>query len=739
MMKKIFILLVLSGLFLSSFSAAQEKGVADSVTPYRNQDISIDFERQWAFIIAIDKYAYLKPLKYPVKEAKQVEELLENRYGYSPSRVKILLDDKATYNAVIEQLKWYVTNLVEKDNLFIYFSGHGYKDDLFKKGFWMPWDAGSDKQATSKEKATETLVKISNHDIVDVLRECKAKHIFVVADSCFSGQFFAAQPKVDRVPGTHYNLKSRQLLASGREMVGDGDFGKYFISYLNANQETYLMASDLITSVRTMVINNTDLEPEGKPVKNTGDEGGEFILGRRLASLKQLEYKPNRPTAPPDIDTSGLKAEAERNRWLKWQKDFQKKVENRQKSDEDRSVTAASKRKSWESILSMYNKDNPETGEDEKLRKFVIGRIEYWRAKEKEELEWSNWQRKFKENVGKLEQFDKEPDISAASKKQKWQELLKAYSMDNPYSDEDEQLRKYATERIKNYERETRGEPIPGFDDESDSIPGFAESNPFGKIINYKAKNIYKNHKGFWEADYGHGIVMVYIPAGEFTMGSNNEGYDENPPHNVYLDGYWMGKYEVTYDQYDRYCDEIQKRKPSNERGGRGKLPVMNISWDDASAYCDWLSIKTGLRFKLPTEAQWEKAARGTEGRKYPWGNHDPFYNGKYYANYNPDKNEADGFRYTAPVGSYPDGESLYGLLDMAGNVCEWCSDRYDDKYYKNSPRNNPTGPISGSYLVMRGGGWSDGAGFIRCASRAFSGPSNRNSALGFRLCQENQ
>ncbi|MCU0289849.1 MAG: SUMF1/EgtB/PvdO family nonheme iron enzyme [Acidobacteria bacterium] len=735
-MKKLFILGILISLTIPTL-LAQEKGTLDSVTPYSNQSISIDFEHQWAFIIAIDRYVYLNPLKYPVKEAGQVANLLENRYGYSSSRVKTLPDDKATYGAVMAQLRWYVQNLAEKDNLFIYFSGHGYKDDVLKKGFWMPCDACSDTQAArdEKEKATETLVKISNHDIVDVLRECKARHIFVVADSCFSGQFFAAQPKVGRVPGTHYNLKSRQLLASGRELVGDGDFGKYFVRCLEANQEPYLLASDIITNVRTMVMNNTNLEPEGKTVKNTDDEGGEFILVRRLASLKALEYKPNRPVNPADIDVDGLKAEAEGKRlqrekektaWQSWQSDFQKQVENLQKSDKEKTVSSTSKRKAWENILSKYNKDNPDTREDEELRKFVNGRIEYWAAKEKEELEWSTWQRKFNENVEKLKVIDKDPDISSASKKQKWQELLINYSMDNPYSYEDEQLRTYAAERIKDLESGSNSDRKVILSETKKSKS--KESNPFSTNINNKAKNIYKNSSGFWEADYGDGIIMIYVPPGEFTMGSNDID-DEKPPHTVSLDGYWVGKYEVTFAQYDRYCEETPKEKPYDVGWGRGDRPVINVSWEDAAAYCLWLSQKTGLKFQLPTEAQWEKAARGTDGLQYPWGN-------------DFDKNKCNSFengvKKTMPVGSYPSGTSPSGCMDMAGNVWEWCADWYDKDYYKNSPARNPQGPSAGSTHVVRGGScfsW----GWVCRATHRFPNSGSFCSKIGFRLCQENQ
>jgi formylglycine-generating enzyme required for sulfatase activity len=248
-----------------------------------------------------------------------------------------------------------------------------------------------------------------------------------------------------------------------------------------------------------------------------------------------------------------------------------------------------------------------------------------------------------------------------------------------------------------------------------------------------------KNNKGYWEIDHGDGIVMVYIPAGEFTMGSNDGDEDEKPPHNVYLDGYWMGKYEVTFDQYDKYCKETNQNKPGDRGLGRGKQPVINVSWYDANAYCDWLSKETGLKFKLPTEAQWEMAARGTGGNKYPWGDHQPNYDGKWYANYAAndswEKKGEDEFQFTAPVGYYLQGASPYGLLDIAGNVWEWCNDWYGSYHAKS--QEDPMGPKSGSSRVMRGGGWYNLARVLRCANRYYGRPSNRFDYLGFRLCQD--
>ena len=242
------------------------------------------------------------------------------------------------------------------------------------------------------------------------------------------------------------------------------------------------------------------------------------------------------------------------------------------------------------------------------------------------------------------------------------------------------------------------------------------------------ADDLQKNKNGYWEAYYPNGIVMVYIPPGKFTMGSNDGQDNEKPPHEVYLDGYWMGKYEVTFDQYDQYCKETKTKSPDDEGWGREKRPVISVSWHDAIAYCDWLSHKTGLSFKLPTEAQWEKAARGSDSRKYPWGSREPE---KKIANF------GLYISQTTPVGSYPDGASPYGLLDMAGNVLEWCNDWYSSDYYKNSPPKNPPGPDSGTHHVIRGSGWSYTAGSLRCANRGYDGPSDHDFRLGIRLCQD--
>lgn len=227
------------------------------------------------------------------------------------------------------------------------------------------------------------------------------------------------------------------------------------------------------------------------------------------------------------------------------------------------------------------------------------------------------------------------------------------------------------------------------------------------------------------------GIEWIDIPAGEFLMGDNFEegNPDELPVHSVYLDSYKISKYEVTFDQYDRFCEETNRNSPDDSGWGKGNRPVINVSWNDANAFCYWLSQKTGKNIHLPTEAQWEKAARGTDQRRFPWGNGDPSCD---ILNY-----ESCLLGKTEPVGSYPLGVSSYGVHDMSGNVYEWCQDWYSSNYYLASPTTNPTGPLSGTDRVNRGGSWDNSYFNLRAANRHAGIPTSSSNKMGFRIVQE--
>ncbi len=317
---------------------------------------------------------------------------------------------------------------------------------------------------------------------------------------------------------------------------------------------------------------------------------------------------------------------------------------------------------------------------------------------------------------------------------------------------------------------------------------------------------------------------MVLIPAGEFLMGNSFTGEgdpDELPRHAVYVDAFCMDTYEVTNQQYCDalnwasaqgnliqvtsgvvykyggtsypYCDTTTSSSYSRITwngttfgvvAGKANHPMVRVSWYGSVAYCNWRSAMQGKPlcydlstwacnfgsgYRLPTEAEWEKAARGgAAGRRFPWSDQDTIQHARcnYYSSsgYSYDTSPTRNYHpcwgsgstpYTSPVGFFngslrykadwnwpgsptsyqtANGANGYGLYDMAGNVWEWCNDWYGSSYYSSSPYNNPHGPTSGTYRVLRGGSWNDYANYCRCAYRYHYYPAARNSRHGFRL-----
>ncbi|TLY26247.1 MAG: formylglycine-generating enzyme family protein [Nitrospirae bacterium] len=226
------------------------------------------------------------------------------------------------------------------------------------------------------------------------------------------------------------------------------------------------------------------------------------------------------------------------------------------------------------------------------------------------------------------------------------------------------------------------------------------------------------------------GREMVEIPEGPFKMGSNNGDYDEAPEHQVYLATFYIDKYEVTQAEYDRFVKATKRGKPfvpvfddDISKILKPELAAMGMSWSDAAAYCQW----AGKR--LPTEAEWEKAAKGEGNRQYPWGDTlTPMH-----ANLD---GEEDGYKYLAPPGKFEAGRSPYGLYDMAGNVAEWVHDTYDDKYYSKSPYRDPKGPEDGQNKVIRGGSWRESPNGARVSKRFQAKLWRTDATIGFRCAK---
>ena len=257
------------------------------------------------------------------------------------------------------------------------------------------------------------------------------------------------------------------------------------------------------------------------------------------------------------------------------------------------------------------------------------------------------------------------------------------------------------------------------------------------------------------------GSVMILIPEGSFPMGGREEEVRdtpdghlltyvaERPVHQVALGAYYIDKHEVTNARYARFLEadsangsrwdhpdqpeSLEHRQRYLNDGLRGESkPAVGLNWYDAYAYCRW----AGKR--LPTEAEWEYAARGREYRKYPWGEGDPYSNGIWWANYRPRTgHDQDGHRWTAPVGSYPDGVSPFGILDLSGNAEEWVQDWYGADYYRRAEGRDPPGPATGTKKVIKGGSYGSPAHQVRAAMRTFGKPTDKGPRFGFRCAMD--
>jgi len=282
------------------------------------------------------------------------------------------------------------------------------------------------------------------------------------------------------------------------------------------------------------------------------------------------------------------------------------------------------------------------------------------------------------------------------------------------------------------------------------------------EFVKNKALSFKKNMSGYWEATFQHGIVMIYVPKGSFTMG-NNKIELALPEHKVNLSHYWFSKTPITIGQFRAFVNETNYETEVLKKGHSGpwiydfkdhgflpkygyywdnafkdviakfpeitvndQHPVGSVTWNDAIAFTNWLSKKTGLQISLPTEAEWEYAARGNDGRIYPWGNEEPDETRANYADetfnkYFPGTEQAlvhhginDGFAITSPVGSFPKGRSPIGAMDMAGNLTEWV---YDSQYNLTRDQaieaTNPIYTKKNGENMEKGGLWCGSAGRV--------------------------
>ncbi len=568
--------------------------------------------RYHALVIGNQQYRHLPSLTTPAADATAVVDVLRKEYGFT---ARLLLN--ATRVEMVDALADLRGKLGERDNLLIYYAGHGYLDREADRGYWMAVDADRNSPANW----------VSNADITDALRAMKAKHVLIVADSCYSGTLtrdLAIRPPEASGLARLAQKRARNVLTSGglepvSDVGGSGHsvFARAFLEALRSNADVTDVTS-LFAGLRRQVLLQAEQTPQYGDVRLAGHEGGDFIFARAGAKIAALTPAPGPPPRlegreeiRPEFGTLALSSRlAGVEVWLGDQKVWTTKpgagyVLSNIPTGTHRIVARKEGHKEWELAVDVVANQRAEVMID-------------------------------------IEPLRPEPPKAA------------------------------------------RGED---------------------------------------------GAEMVLVPAGEFVMGSEESG-NEKPRHRVYLDGFYIDKFEVTNALYKPFLQSARRNQSagrdapsdwSNSRFNGESQPVVGVTWHDADAYCTW----AGKR--LPTEAEWEKAARGTDGRKYPWG--DQWDASR--ANSNESK-----LGKTAPVGSYAGGVSPYGAHDMAGNVWEWVADWYDPDYYQRSPERNPTGPDSGRTRVLRGGSWLYEPFGLRTASRFSFTPGFRGNLIGFRCAR---
>jgi len=246
-----------------------------------------------------------------------------------------------------------------------------------------------------------------------------------------------------------------------------------------------------------------------------------------------------------------------------------------------------------------------------------------------------------------------------------------------------------------------------------------------------------KTRTSYIEKVHGIAVEMVFVEGGFFSMGCSHDQAncreDELPVHQVKLNDFYIGKYEVTFAQYDGFCDDTGYEKPDDNGWGRGNRPVINVNFEDALVFCKWLSKRSGKNYRLPTEAEWEYAARGgSKSKDYLYSGSNKPDKVAWFAKGSSDEQDLSKLSCrTHPVGGKHSNE--LNIHDMSGNVWEWCSDGYDRSFYGKSPIDNPKKAIS-ILCVARGGSWYTDDVFSLSTNRDSEHINKRDDDLGFRI-----
>ncbi len=651
---------------------------------------SLSKGKNYILAIGIDQYKK-SPLANCVKDTENILAELTTRYAFDEKHITILFNENATRPNILSAFKSLKEKVTPNDNLLIYFSGHGFTEDNL--GFWIPVNADTKDEAEW----------VSVSDIRDRLNRIKSLHTLLIVDACFAGSLFVTGSKgdIEITTSKSETLNSRIGITSShsRERAYDGKAGEnspFAACLLDALKENKgsLATSSLYTQIKSRVERKTNNRqtPLFRPLDVSGDDLGEFYFHVRPNELGDWQAAKAENT---EESYSHYLQKYPDGQFANEAKEILEKLKG---SPEERAYKAAMKTQSI-LLLEKFLRDFTQKDYKASVRTLL-----------KEKRAEAKWEKM--KNSRHYEDFDEFvddfPDSSFATiarqKMVDWQFV----------DDETERLR---LEKEEKY-RQAKAEKAEADRRERERLAKIEadkkeQERQYQAELKRQQEETAKGKREAAEKDRQKQALlkrlepeMVLVKGGNFTREKQK----------VTLSDFYIGKYPITQKQWQA----IMGNNPSHFKGD--DLPVENVSWVDCQAFIKRINEKTGKVYRLPTEAEWEFAARGRGGNQFEYSGSNNIDEVAWYWENSDSK--------THPVGTKKANE--LGIHDMSGNVWEWCHDWYED--YGNTHVTNPKGAETGSTRVDRGGGWYDYAHYCGVAYRACDSPTFCCNSLGFRL-----
>jgi formylglycine-generating enzyme required for sulfatase activity len=737
--------------------------------------------KRWAVVIGIDDYEKVPPLKYAVADAKAMAKILERR-GF---QVMGIYNRDATRRKIVGALgDKLIKKVAVQDSVLIFYAGHGetLKVEGGKEmGYLLPVEG-------EQEALAETGISMGViRELADAL---PTKQVLFIVDACYggiAGQRFRALPKMtEDYLRAITRERGRQLITAGgvdqQAMEGPEWGHSVFTYYLlegldkglaDLNEDGIIPASELymyldqhvfaaaqlkghnqrpelwaLAAERGEFVFFTDLSQKAQAAPPTEFETERQLLTaerqrleaeRKIVELQKKQAEEKAKLAAEDLRRQ---IELERQEFEKRQAAEAARLEaERRKLEEERAKYAALESQGTQAARERREFERRQAEESKRLeaerRKLEDDRSrlaaleqrtarldqerqEFERRQAEQEAQLEAERRKLEAERGRIASLESQ-GVQVGRERQEFErrQAAEAARLEQERRKLDEERARLAAEQAKQEEEAKRI---------AEERRKLAQQPA---ILEARARAYEAPRRQFEEIKGKDGAPMVLIPAGEFTMGSEDGSSDEKPVHRVYLNSYYLDRYEVTVGRYAAFLTATGNKRPLKwsdaDMPADSDRPVIGVDWDDANAYCQWADKR------LPTEAEWEKAARGPEALKYPWGSEEPLAVHAHFGKCC----EWNGYKTVQPVGSMEAGMGPYGNYELAGNVWEWVADWYEKDYYESSPNRNPAGPPKGKKKVFRGGSWYYVPFKIRITDRAYDAPSYRDVILGFRCAKD--